>query len=316
MTALRAHLRAQFTAHALSEAGISKATRKQHLSLLQDLATQLPEDLHDTSIPRALLEWLERKRHSKKLTFTTVDQQMGNMAGALKRLPQYCQDELMPVLLSEDQQWKDAGKAVRHFSNRESAQARPGCSQEEMLATITAQHHDPQMQSFLMLMWATAGRPGDVLKLKTKHVSLHESERGLTIISALFDQGKVLKTADPYTIHTAIPDEWAAILQAHKDARQQDGYLFPIPSYRERAAYIRKAREVIRSTNAGLDLRSVRRGSARTLARAGVPLSVVMLFTRHANVTMLRRYLGFGQVRSEEASKATAAASALWPRRC
>eukprot|EP00760_Papus_ankaliazontas_P026215 PhM_4_TR3017/c2_g6_i3/m.89407 len=240
-----------------------------------------------------------------------MDQQMGNAAGAFKRLPQYTRDSLQPISLASDQQWRDASRTVRHFASREAKTDQAAVSREDFTATVQRLDAHPALQAFMVLMWACAARPGDVLKIRRANVKLHESEGGNTIISVLFEEGKVLKTIDPYTIHSVIPDRWAATLRAQLNA-ESTRFLFHLSDARQRSLFLKQAREELRRTNGRYDLRAVRRGAAQTLAADGVPLSTVMLFTRHATVGMLRRYLGFGQAQSEEASKATVAASVLW----
>eukprot|EP00760_Papus_ankaliazontas_P026207 PhM_4_TR3017/c2_g5_i3/m.89411 len=312
---IRASLSETPTAHRLTQAGLSADTRKQHVRFLREFASTATEELLQRPLARAVLEWLEQKRQLSRLSFTTFDQQMGNAAGAFKRLPQYTQDALPSIQLSVDQQWKDAQRAVKHFASLESSPTRPTMSKDGAQATISRLDHDVAMQMFLCVMWACAARPGDVLQLKRANVQVHSSQQGNTATSALFNEGKVLKTIDPYTVHTVLPDPWAAKLRSFISS-SSSSYLFDLPTLAARTQFLKQARLEVRVTNPLYDLRAVRRGAAQALAADGISLSTVMLFTRHATVGMLRRYLGFGQAKSEEASKATAAASVLWPTRC
>jgi integrase len=184
------------------------------------------------------------------------------------------------------------------------------------LHQIENAHSNPILQILLILMWACAGRPGDILQLERGHVQVHEARHGApTKLSVLFTRGKVLKMVDPYTIHTAIPEQWAAVLRAHL-AQCTTKFLLHAPRKADRDLLFRTARELLRQVNSKYDLKAIRRGAAQTLARGGVPLPTILLFTRHTTLTTLRRYLGFGQTKSEEATVAMNAASALWPSRC
>eukprot|EP00760_Papus_ankaliazontas_P003743 PhM_4_TR11644/c3_g1_i5/m.68064 len=206
---------------------------------------------------------------------------------------------------------------MRRYLRFGQPQAASNFGGEDMMTAIRSAK-DLQLQVFMALMWACASRPGEILQLERDHLTFHDSKDGHTIISMLFTQGKVLKKIDPYTIHTTLPDEWAQKVRRLVQLRKEDKFLFPtaVNNNKGRGELIEQARCTLRTIKEIYDVRAVRRGAARQLAKAGVPLKAIMLFTRHSNVEMLRRYLGFGQAQSEEATRATSAALELWPRRC
>ena len=84
----------------------------------------------------------------------------------------------------------------------------------------------------------------------------------------------------------------------------------------QRSRFLAEVRNHLRTIDPMSDLRAVRRGAAQALAEKGVPLAQIMYFTRHVDVSMLRRYLRYGQAKSEEARKGAAAASKLWRKSC
>ena len=79
---------------------------------------------------------------------------------------------------------------------------------------------------------------------------------------------------------------------------------------------MKQVRTHLRTINPRYDTRGLRRGAAQNLANQGVPLTRIMELTKHADVGMLKRYLGYGKSLSEEARKSTdIAASKLWKSR-
>ena len=120
---------------------------------------------------------------------------------------------------------------------------------------------------------------------------------------------------DPYNIHTVVPEKWAAWLRTWLAAKTTM-FLFEQPSRAQRSRFLAEVRNHLRTIDPMSDLRAVRRGAAQALAEKGVPLAQIMYFTRHVDVSMLKRYLRYGQAKSEEARKGAAAASKLWRKSC
>jgi hypothetical protein len=59
----------------------------------------------------------------------------------------------------------------------------------------------------------------------------------------------------------------------------------------------------LHKVNKTLDQHSIRRGALQTMAAAGIPLEDIKLFSKHADLNMLRRYLRFGKVPTEEGGR-------------
>jgi integrase len=311
---LRRHLR-NCDIHALALKGISMQTRRMQHSFLT-LFSQLPNRFHGMSVARATLTLLDECRIDRNLSWVTMAQKVGIAAAAFSRLHQYTQRRVQPVTLSLDTEWKDATRAIRHYSALVTKTTQPAVTREHAVTAIDAARDDPPLQVLIILMWACAARPGDISQLEKQQLVVHEAQTGShTKVSILFTRGKVLKVLDPYTIHTAVPETWAAILRVYQ-SQSMHKFLLHLPLKRDRDDLFRRGRELLRLSSPSYDLRAIRRGAAQTLARDGVPMSTILLFTRHTSLTTLRRYLGFGQAKSEEASAASRAASALWPIRC
>lgn len=76
---------------------------------------------------------------------------------------------------------------------------------------------------------------------------------------------------------------------------------------------MRAVTRALRKYDLRYDSRALRRGAAQFLASQGASYAKIMEFTRHADVAMLKRYLSFGKVKTEEVRKSSeVAASMLW----
>lgn len=316
--ALRANL-THCSVHSTAFKGLSLQTRKQHISLLQDFA-RLPSEFRHLTVAHAATKMLEDQRQTRSLSYVTVAQKVGAVAAAFNRLPQYTANRLAPVILNLDHEWKDACRAFRYLSALSTNVKKSAVTTEEILKAVRACEALGKMSLaiFFVLLWACAARPGEIVQLESSQVTLHPYEdRDRTAkLSILVTRGKTLKTVDPYTLHTVVPVEFADLLRIYMELRVHEKFLFSLSTSKSRSAFIREARVELRKVNAHHDMKAVRRGAAQTLAKAGVPLSTIMLFTRHQSVTTLRKYLGFGKAPSEEAKQAISAASELWPKRC
>ena len=171
---------------------------------------------------------------------------------------------------------------------------------------------DPDMKAFLILLWTTIGRSGDVSQVKTSGLTLGKTNSsGDMSVKVYFERGKVIGKVDPYHVHTVIPAKWAKFLRQWLEGKTTV-HLFQQPSKKARAKFLTSVRVHIRTVAPHCDLRSTRRGAAQMMAENGRPLEDILQFTRHTDLGMLRRYLRFGATDSAEAVRSRAAARALW----
>eukprot|EP00760_Papus_ankaliazontas_P026105 PhM_4_TR3007/c0_g3_i2/m.37694 len=185
-------------------------------------------------------------------------------------------------------------KTISHMSEVHRSRHLRAISASEMHSVIRRARHDMQLQVFLVLCWARAGRSGDILQIRTPNISFHESENDHMLMSFQFSEGKVVKSTGPFTVHTVVPEEWARNITALIQSRTDGDFLLPLTTRQERTRFMMSARSHLRQIDPTMDLRAVRRGATRTLAALEVPLSTIMLFTRHTSLQTLRIYLGFG----------------------
>ena len=296
--------------HPLASKGVSKDTRSDHQRMLNLLA-HAPVHQRTWPIARVALDALERGRLKYKWGWITMGSKMGRMEGALNRLPLYTQDRLQPVRIRYHQEWKDAVSHIARLMAQYKATGLPSITEEELQqAIMTATSED--VKAILILSWAFVARVGDMSQVKTDCLILGSTKAdGSMEVSAHFERGKVIGKIDPYTVATTITAQWVPFIQKWAQEKKTI-FLFQMNSAAQRRKFIASVRQHLRTVRDDLDIRSIRRGAAQTMAKNKVPLETIRYFTRHADISMLRRYLKFGQAESEETKKGTAAGAAVW----
>ena len=296
--------------HPLAEKGITAQCRTEHLKLLKKIS-EAPKEMHEWPLARVALEMLERGRQSEEWKWATVENKSGLLAAALTRLSEYTNGKLKAVFLKHSQEWSDAGRHIRRLARQTSALGLAAMTESEMARAIETAT-DPDTKAFLILLWTTIGRSGDVSQVKTSGLTLGTTDsNGDMNVKVFFERGKVIGKVDPYHVHTVIPARWAKFLRQWL-AGKTTVHLFQQPSKKARAKFLASVRVHIRTVAPHCDLRSTRRGAAQLMAESGRPLEDILQFTRHTDLGMLRRYLRFGATDSMEAVRSRAAAKALW----
>ena len=153
-----------------------------------------------------------------------------------------------------------------------------------------------------LLLYGSGLRLMECLTLRVKDIDLDRCE-------IVVRRGKGAKTRGAYTVHTrCAPGPWAEALKA---ALQREGWLWPAESQEARSANGLKVTRHLRTVDAQLEQRSIRRGALQAMAAAGVPEKRLLTFSGHTNVPMLLRYLDFGRKAARRAEDGSAAAEAL-----
>jgi len=300
--------------HPLAQKGVSRQTRMDHLRML-NLIAEAPPEQRVWPIARVALDALERGRQKFKWGWSTMGTKMGRMESLLNRLPLFTEERLQPVKIRFHQEWKDAVTHVARLTAQFRATGLPSMSEDEMeKAIMTATSDD--IKALLLLSWALVARCGDMSQVKTDCMLLSSPKSDGTMeIRVHFERGKVIGKIDPYSISTTIPKLWAPFLQTWYTSKKTV-FLFQMNSAAERRKFLTSVRKHLRTIRDDLELRAVRRGAAQNMARNNVPLDVIRYFTRHKDISMLRRYLKFGQAESEETRKGAAAGRAVWSKSC
>jgi len=304
--------------HRLSEKGLSSGARASHIRLLKAVC-RAPQECHPWPVARMVLEVLERERCETPWGWPSMESNSTQMAGAMLRLPIYTKSAIPSLRLTDDREWTDATRHIRKLARLGMRTTLPSIKRDEMKRLVEGATN-PAFKLFIILMWACAGRPGDVIQLRKAGVTLGSTSSPPRIgertqMSVFFERGKVIGKIDPYTIHTAIPEAWAVWMKDYLNTVKTE-FLFQIPDPKDRQRFQAHALVYVRTVVPECDLRAFRRGSAQDMAERKVPLATILQFTRHTDLPMLRRYLRFGRTLSEESTRAIDAASKLWPENC
>jgi len=294
--------------------GVAKDTRADHQRMLTLLA-EAPAYQRTWPIARAALDALERGRLKYKWGWQTMSTKMGRMEGALSRLALYTQDRLQPVRIRYYPEWKDAVTHISRLTAQYKATGLPSITEEEIEKAIASSPTD-DIKALIILSWAFVARCGDMSQVKTDclHLGTPKAD-GSMEVTAHFERGKVIGKIDPYSVTTTIPSRWVPFLLKWAAEKKTD-FLFQMSSLVQRKKFLGSVRQHLRTIREDLDIRSIRRGAAQAMARNKVPLDQIRYFTRHADVSMLRRYLQFGRAESEETRKGAAAGLAVWSKDC
>lgn len=111
----------------------------------------------------------------------------------------------------------------------------------------------------------------------------------------------------PYTTHSSIPKEWEEVYRSWLESLPPTSPLLS-PGMKDRA--MRELQFYLKKQHPGHDLRSLRRGALCAMARDGVPMETLLVFSGHKTIDMLLRYLRRGRASFDRAKKGAEAAKA------
>ena len=250
------------------------------LKLLQTM----PPDIRNLPLPDAILEFLMRRRRSRKWRWSTTLKYLATAQGALSALPLY-KDVRTELLLSRSKVWVHGMKATARRAREELPNQPQAATWSEVQTCL---RNEPNLLVFcaILLSWLTAARTGCTLQLARNDVQAHEDGS----MSVRFVRGKsVLLRGSAYTVHTPpCPPEFLPRLQRLLSERHS--WLFPRDF---KGSLIKDS--LRRGGNTALEQRSLRRGSIQALATApNMTDELLMLFSGHQSVNTLRRYLNWG----------------------
>ena len=289
---------------AWSRMGIIPATRAEHVRWLRRIGATATQD---TEFPANwpavdfILRMVQKRATERKWRWSTTAKNLEAIAGAFSAIPSYLPKLPQPVALRESPQWVHS---CRHAQTKAAGevptQARPITKSE---ALEVCRRSNRRTAGLVALSWVTTGRPGCVSQLKQQDV-----QRTGTTIAVTFRRGKRVRlTKRPYTVTTVL-GEFAEFIEPVLDEDRGSEFLFPCGSAQDRQTMLREMVAGMKEVCPDLESRSIRRGALQRMARAGVPASVLLTFSGHGTVQMLKTYLGFGTLLEDEAAPQRAAA--------
>jgi integrase len=265
-------------------AGMAKTTRQAHRRILSwlDGICMKDEEANELGIASFILKKLMEESRRRMWQSSTLTTRIATVQGALANMSLY---RSMPaVFLKSDVEWRNALRgAGTLMRSAVPNQARIATLQDIQKAIEMEERTDIKVA--LEIAWITAGRGGDVLKLRKRDVL---SEEGGTRVR--FVVGKTA-SAEPYTVATAPMSERASKFIA-KEEKDSTGWLFPGINGTDIMRALRKVCPL-------LEQRSIRRGALQFLAGQGMSDQELLAYSQHKSITTLRRYLDFGWLSGE-----------------
>jgi len=276
--------------HPLSELGMAATTRGEHMRLLGWLQHQPGFDAWPTH--QAIMEIFSRRRREKRLKWSTAIKHLASVAGALQLLPLY-RTGATPIALHLVPEWKMALRGVAAKSKEEGARTPMAASYEHVRRAVNAATHVGTKRA-LATTWLLAARTGDVLKLRSREITVGTNHD----LTATYTKGKTVMRRGPYSVSSTIPAEWEQLFRQ-------------LPENPFAGASTWTVLAALRSVDKRLENRSLRRGALQTMAKSGLEEETLLLFSGHASVAMLRRYLNWGRDTHVNVRKMQTAAQVL-----
>ena len=265
---------------------LAPATASNHRQLLRTLSL-LPQDLLDTSLDKALVEWQCRLMKFKGWQYSTLHTRLASLAGALRLLPLYARDRAS-IHMASSVVWAQASKAAAQKQQLTLPRRATPATWSDVVGILNREEHAPPSLAIL-LAWLTCGRMADVLRLRSADIN-----PGAEFLTVTF---RDTKTRNPYTVATALPPAPHAqfLLDAIEAANLTSGI------FKTNAPAVARA---LKAERPALSQHSLRRGALQTLAKALVPTTALIHFSGHKTAASLLAYLDDGAVAPENPARA------------
>ncbi|MBL4706629.1 MAG: hypothetical protein JKY54_19020 [Flavobacteriales bacterium] len=295
--------------------GISEQQRRNHVAILRLLQRIVRQhNLGWLALDDALITALTIGHRESGWEWSTLDGYYGILLGAWRRLNQYTirPTPLTTWHLTSSRTFLDAHRYVTR-KKRESAVKFPVCvtiaEVRKMLAVM--RETKAALHALCVIAWWSCARIGDAVQMHRDEVVLQEDGN----VTFHLRRGKGVTASTPYTIHSFIvPTSPTFIAFQAFLRRAAPGPLFAAETKIEQDRWGIQLRDTARAINPALCQRSFRRGALQHLAMQSTVSEKVMLdFSGHTTVKMLRRYLNWGAVNEMVAQEARAAAVHLNP---
>jgi len=293
----------QRTAHPLALANIRQAV-KDYARCLRNLCQDDTLPCRSWPLIPALLEVCNRRRRARQWRWSTMLRNMCLLQGALQKLP--LTHGVPAVKLSESAEWAAALTFAASQARSERPKFAKICTYANVISAIRMES-SRAVRLLLGMSWLLCGRTGDVRQLlpnDVKTMKMGDANGGVQI-TVTFYRGKTIKKRGPYSLHTRAPQELVDLLGLNEPTQSW------VPLLGK--ASVKDVLGSLRRVDSGLENRSVRRGALQALATAGVDEPTLLLFSGHAALSMLRRYLGWGSIGEHKVKLMTTAATALGP---
>ena len=212
-------------------------------------------------------------------------------------MPKYSASTRCSIDLSLSASWKAALSAWSEQALQKAPVGQAAASASDISAAMAATQ-DPVLRLFVLLLWLSCGRKGDVAKLRCSAVNFKtgpSSEPGQ--LEIFIEEGKAVEAnGAKYRVQTFVEEPLRSELQRFLAIPRQ-------PNQRLFRKSLGKSNEVVRllkTVHPKLDCRSLRRGSLQTIAAdPDVSEETLMRLSGHRNVKTLHRYLGWNEINAK-----------------
>lgn len=273
----------------MCQGGLVLTTILGHRRALRQLE-EVPLDLLQSPMDRAMLEMISRQRRKRRWRWSTTVTRLAQLQGAMANLPLYC--GLAPILLKDSPIWRMALKSATKRANEQIGMQPKAATEAAVLQVMENNNLPATIRAAILITWVTCARCGDTLKLRKMDMSFEETTGTLTVT---WRRGKTVARRGAYTVHTVVPTKYRSlVLETLTTPTSATAKIFPNVIGRD-------LKLALRTVDRQLEQRSLRRGSLQLLASLGMEDSKLILFSGHTTIKMLHRYLGFGRL-----AKATA----------
>jgi integrase len=261
--------------------GVTRKTRESHRKwILWAKERALADPQPTTPIPEMLVRELLRMKERRGVSWSTLATYVGQIAGALTRLDQYC--DAAPIQLGQASVWRDLSRMSQKMKRQQERLVKPAMTQEQMKEV--ARLLDPRDRVYFWLAWANGARMGNVLRLTKRNL---DCDVGSNVLKVMWTDAKTTAKVGIYTTAAKLtPQQLRAITAVIGEAQMSD---------EEQVRCLARIRETLRRVSGPeFDLRSIRRGALSEMALAGTPLDTLMSISGHTHVRSLLAYIGHG----------------------
>lgn len=278
---------------------VTKATHQARIRIFQlvQQQIQLRENLHNTTIARAVVESLRSIQQRLRWSAATLATALGHLASILNRLDAYT--NAVPYQLGDKGYWKEF---VRHVTKEKHVekvkQALPlEVPVVEKMVKEFIQAGTTSTAFLLIIAWSHAARVGNVVTLEASNFKGNKQQITWT-------KAKTVASRGPYTTSSHYPPEFLKLITDHLASSSTT----PLCDMMD----IDRLRSRLKDLNPLYDLRSLRRGALQHLAGLGTPVRTLLHFSGHTTEKSLFRYLEWGAKYSKDTQAANAAGKNLW----
>jgi hypothetical protein len=282
----------------------------KQLHLLQQRIRSSPH-LHDLPVAEAVILHAGAKMAEAKRPWKpqTMHRELCLLQSGLSNLPKFAYGADCALKLSESPLWANYMTAWQRKLPGSQPIHQPAATAADITAAVELAGGNKDLRAFMVLLWLSAGRKGDVLQLTTKHTKISDDGR----LTSLIQAGKgVIARKGAYHIVSQVPTCWRAEMQQFLAAAAASRRPLLFPQTEEFSAEIPR---LLKKANLALDgARSVRRGALIRIAQdPTVTEEILMKLSGHRSKDTLHRYLDWNLHNEHMHSKSVAAAANLDP---